>query len=71
MTGFRSRVWARWAPQAERRWRRAEGQTPTEYLMILGLLTALIIVVTDIVVPMISWVVLRIVIARALMISSV
>lgn len=39
--------------------------------MILGLLTALIIVVTDIVVPMISWVVLRIVIARALMISSV
>lgn len=49
----------------------ARGQTTTEVLMILGLLTALIIAVTKIVVPTVAWVVLRIVVGRALLISSV
>jgi uncharacterized membrane protein len=52
-------------------WRSTHGQTTTEVLMILGLLTALIIAVTKIVVPTVAWVVLRIVVGRALLISSV
>jgi uncharacterized membrane protein len=52
-------------------WRSTYGQTTTEVLMILGLLTALIIAVTKIVVPTVAWVVLRIVVGRALLISSV
>lgn len=36
-------------------WRRARGQTLTEYVMIAGLLTAIIIAMTGIIVPSLSW----------------
>lgn len=43
------------------RWRREEGQTFTETTMILGLLTAIIIALTGIIVPGFSNVVVRLV----------
>jgi hypothetical protein len=46
------------------------GQAATEYLMILGLLTAIVIALTGIIVPTISYVVVRIVTHVALFVSS-
>ena len=37
------------------RWRSERGQTLTEYLMIAGLLTTIIIALTGIIVPNLSW----------------
>jgi hypothetical protein len=51
--------------------RDASGQTVAEVLMLLGVLTAVIVVVTEIVAPVIIWMVMSLVISRALMISSV
>jgi hypothetical protein len=36
-------------------WRGERGQTVTEYLMILGILTAIIIALTRMIVPAIAW----------------
>ena len=44
-----------------RSWAGERGQAFTEYLMILGLMTALIIVVTNLVVPAIGYVVVHLV----------
>lgn len=49
----------------------ARGQTVTEVLMLLAVLTAIIVVVTQIAAPMITWIVMSVVLGRALMISSV
>jgi len=49
----------------------ARGQTTVEYLMIIGLLTAIIISLTKIVVPTIAWVVVRLVNHMAIYISTV
>jgi Flp pilus assembly pilin Flp len=46
------------------------GQAATEYLMILGLLTAMIIALTGIIVPTISYVVVRVVKHVAVFVSS-
>ena len=49
---------------------RERGQAATEYLMILGLLTAIIIALTGIIVPTISYAVVRIVTRMAIFLSS-
>ena len=48
-----------------------QGQTTTEYLMIAGLLTAIIISLTKIIVPTMAWVVVKLVNHMAIGISSV
>jgi len=48
-----------------------QGQTTTEYLMIAGLLTAIIIALTKIIVPTMAWVVVKLVNHMAIGISSV
>lgn len=57
--------------RAIRAWRSARGQTTTEYLMILGLLTAIIISLTQIIVPAVGWVVVKLVRHMAVYVSSV
>lgn len=47
------------------------GQTTTEYLMIAGLLTAIIIALTKIIVPTMAWVAVKLVNHMAIGISSV
>jgi Flp pilus assembly pilin Flp len=47
------------------------GQTTTEYLMIAGLLTAIIVSLTKIIVPTMAWVVVKLVNQMAIGISSV
>jgi Flp pilus assembly pilin Flp len=47
------------------------GQTTTEYLMIAGLLTAIIVSLTKIIVPTMAWVVVKLVNHMAIGISSV
>ena len=44
-----------------RRWSDERGQTVVEYLMILGLMTSLIIIVTNLVIPAVGFVVVRLV----------
>lgn len=57
----------RWTPRRRRAARRGErlgserGQTFVEYTMILGLVTAIIVFVTGLVVPAVSWVVVQLV----------
>ncbi len=48
-----------------------QGQTTVEYLMIAGLLTAIIVSLTKIIVPTMAWVVLQLVTHMAVGISSV
>jgi Flp pilus assembly pilin Flp len=52
-------------------WRGERGQTLTEYLMIVGLLTALIISLTKIIVPALSYVVVHLVRHMAVYLTSV
>lgn len=47
------------------------GQTTTEYLMIAGLLTAIIVSLTKIIVPTMAWVAVKLVNHMAIGISSV
>jgi hypothetical protein len=54
-----------------RRLTSARGQTTTEYLMIAGLLTAIIVSLTKIIVPTIAEVVVKLVNHMAVYISSV
>ncbi len=51
--------------------RRRSGQTVTEYLMIVGLLTAMIIALNKIFIPTIAWVVVQLVRQVVIYISSV
>jgi hypothetical protein len=44
-----------------RRWSDARGQTVTEYLMILGVMTSLIAVITSMVVPTVAYVMVKLV----------
>jgi Flp pilus assembly pilin Flp len=50
--------------------RDAHGQTFTEYVMVLGLISAIIVAVTQIVVPGVAWVVERLVRHTAIYLSS-
>ena len=54
-----------------RRWREEGGQTLVEYVMIAGILTAVIIAVTKIVVPALGYVVVELVRHMAVFVSSV
>lgn len=47
------------------------GQTAVEYMMILGLLTAVIIVLTKLIVPGVAWGVIKVVRHMAIYVSSV
>jgi Flp pilus assembly pilin Flp len=51
--------------------RSQRGQTTVEYLMIAGLITAIIISLTKIIVPTMAWVVVRLVRHMAVYVSSV
>lgn len=44
-----------------RRWSEERGQTVVEYLMILGLMTSMIIFVTNLVIPAVAFVIVRLV----------
>jgi Flp pilus assembly pilin Flp len=50
---------------------RDAGQATTEYLMIAGLLTAMILALTQIIVPAIAWAVARLATHMAVYVSSV
>jgi hypothetical protein len=50
--------------------RDARGQAVTEYLMIAGLLTAILVALTEIIVPTFSYAVVRIVTHIAVFVSS-
>jgi Flp pilus assembly pilin Flp len=51
--------------------RSQRGQTTVEYLMIAGLITAIIISLTKIIVPAMAWVVVKLVRHMAIYVSSV
>jgi Flp pilus assembly pilin Flp len=51
--------------------RSQRGQTTVEYLMIAGLITAIIISLTKIIVPTMAWVVVKLVRHMAVYVSSV
>ena len=53
------------------RWRSERGQTFTEYMMISGILTAIVLAVTNIVVPTLGWMVVSLAKHMALSMSSV
>jgi Flp pilus assembly pilin Flp len=53
------------------RWRDASGQAFTEYLMLVGVLAAIIISVTTVVVPALSWMVIFLVRLIAVYLTSV
>lgn len=47
--------------RGHRFWRASNGQTFTEYVMVVGLLTAIIIALTRVIVPGVAWVVVQLV----------
>lgn len=52
------------------RWREEDGQTFTEYTMILGLLTSIIIILTGLIVPSVSATILGMIRGMALYLTS-